>query len=447
MAMDLTTGKPSRVLLRFALPMMVSVLLQQLYVLVDLFIVGNFTRMPEQSVAAIAAAGSVTAVYVAVAVGLNTGCSVLIARLYGGKELRRMQTAVRTSMLGALLIGVLLTVLGECAAGYLLTVIDTPASAMDGALGYLRIYTASLAAVFLYNIGTGICNALGDSRTPLYFLALSSVSNVLLDLLFVRVFAMEARGAAWATLLAQCLSAVLLLAVLVRRLRALGEQDAPLLQNDILRELLSLSVPTVLQQTFVAVGNFFVQKVIDGLGTESTVAGFSTAMRVNTFATACFVTVSGAIASYVAQNVGAKQPERVKKGFSAGVKMLYACILPVAVLICALAPFLVRLFLNGDSCSDLETAVRAGSVFLRVVSPFYLVIAVKIAIDGMLRGHGAMKFFTASTIADLILRVALCYALAALGAGIYAIPVAWAVGWTVACLLAAAFYRARVWES
>lgn len=446
MTVDLTKGKPARVLFGFALPMMLSVLLQQLYVLMDLFIVGNFTAAPEQAVAAIAAASSVTAIDTAIAVGFNTGCSVLIARLFGGKAYSRMHKAVRIAMVCASVMGLMLTLVGELFCRPLLLLIDTPAASLPDAVAYLRIYSASLVAVFVYNISTGICNALGDSKTPLFFLALSSVGNIALDLLFVRVLGWDVRGAAWATLLAQCVSAVCLLAVLIKRLHTIEPTEESVIPSDLLHELLSLSVPTILQQSIVAVGNFLIQKVIDGLGSESTIAGFSTALRINTFATACFVTVSGAIASFTAQNLGAKEEARVRSGFSAGVRMLYGLILPIAGGFFVCAPLLVRLFLREDSCQDVLAAVQAGSAFLRVVSPFYLVIAVKIAIDGMLRGHGAMKYFTASTLADLLLRVSLCYLLAAVGCGIFSIPIAWAVGWTVACLLAAWFYHRRVWE-
>lgn len=446
MTVDLTAGKPSRVLLRFALPMMASVLLQQLYVLVDLFIVGNFTSAPETAVAAVAAASSVTAIYTAIAVGFNTGCSVLIARFFGGKHYRAMRTAVRSSLVGAVLIGALLTALGVLFCRPLLKLIDTPASAFSDAVGYLHIYTASLLFVFLYNICTGICNAMGDSNTPLYFLAGSAVGNVVLDPLFVSVFGMEVRGAAWATLIAQVISAVLLVFVLARRMRTLGEDDAPWLESSILRKLVSLSVPTVLQQSFIAVGNFFIQKVIDGMGTEATVAGFSTALKINGFAISCLLTFSSAISSFTAQNLGAGETERVKNGFSAGLKMLYLLILPIAVLFFAFAPILVRLFLDARDPSIVDTALEAGSIFLRAVAPFYLVVAFKIASDGILRGYGAVKYFTVSTVADLVVRVVLCYLLAALGWGIYAIPTAWALGWTAAGILSVLFYKMRVWE-
>lgn len=446
MTIDLTAGKPSRVLLRFALPMIFSVLLQQLYVLVDLFVVGNFTATPETAIAAVAAASSVTAIYTAVAVGFNTGCSVLIARFFGGKQYRQMHTAVRTAWLGAGLIAVVLTVLGFVFCEPLLNLIDTPASAMDSAVSYLQIYTASLLFVFLYNISNGICTALGDSSTPLYFLAASSVGNVLLDLLFVGVFHWGVQGAAWATFIAQAASACVLFGLLRYRINRFEGEDAPWVQPAILGELASLSVPTVLQQSFIAVGNFLIQKVIDGLGSEATIAGFSTALKVNGFATACFVTVSAAIAAYTAQNVGAGQEARVKQGFTSGTKMLYLLMFPIVLLFMIFAPFFIKLFLNTDDPAIMDVAVDAGSAFLRFVAPFYLVIAVKIATDGIMRGYGAMKFFIISTIADLVIRVVLCYLLSALGMGVYAIPTAWAVGWTTASLLAGLFYKMRVWE-
>ena len=207
-----------------------------------------------------------------------------------------------------------------------------------------------------------------------------------------------------------------------------------------LKKVLVFAVPSILQQSFVAVGNLAIQSLINGYG-ASVIAGFSAALKLNTFAVTCYTTVSGGVSSFTAQNIGARRYERVPQGFRAGVFLLLLLVTPIALVFFFFAPQSVGLILNADSTD----AIAAGAIFMRWVAPFYFVIALKIVIDGILRGSGALRYFMISTFIDLVIRVALSFLLTD-SAGYMSIVYAWVIGWVVAAALAVLFYRLGVWK-
>ncbi len=438
MLTDLTRGKPSSLLWRFSLPMLGSVVFQQLYNIADSVIAGNFVG--EDALAAVGASYPVTMIFMAVAMGCNIGCSVVISQLFGGKRYGEMKTAVNTSFVSVLGLSLILTALGFLTCDPLLRLLRTPENIFDGGALYLKIYIGGLAFLFLYNICTGIFTALGDSRTPLYFLIASSVGNIALDLLFVITFHMGVAGVAWATFLAQGAASVLALVALLLRLRGVETQGhTAWFSAGMLRRISRVAVPSILQQSFISVGNLFIQGIVNGYG-SSVVAGYSAAIKLNTFAVTSFTTLANGVSSFSAQNIGAGKCKRVRKGFRAGVIMAAAVTLPFLILYFFFGSQMIRLFLDGNS----QEAVRAGNEFLLLVSPFYLVIAIKLVADAVLRGGGAMGYFMVATFSDLVLRVVLAFVLSpALGtAGIW---ISWPIGWLVAAVLSCLFYRKGVW--
>ena len=212
MTTDLTEGKPSKKLFWFSLPLLLSVAFQQLYQMADSMIVGRFAITPEAGELALAAVGAsypITQLFVAVATGVNIGTSVLVSQLFGAKRYLRMKTAVSTALVSTTVIALLLTLIGALATNGIMSALQTPADIFDDGALYLRVYVFGLLFLFLYNVCTGIFNAMGDSRTPLVLLIISSVSNVVLDLVFVAVFHWDVAGVAWATFIAQGASGVL----------------------------------------------------------------------------------------------------------------------------------------------------------------------------------------------------------------------------------------------
>lgn len=439
MIKDLTEGNPQKVLWRFTIPMFISVIFQQLYNIADSVIAGKFAG--EDALAAVGASYPITMIFMAIAVGSNVGCAVVISQLFGAKEYGKMKTAVYTTLLSSFVLAVVLTVGGLLGTQSLMRMIRTPDNIFsDGAL-YLRIYVGGLIFLFLYNVATGIFTALGDSKTPLYFLIGSSLGNIALDTWFVAGFHWGVAGVAWATFLAQGIACILALLTLIRRLRQVGTKEAfALFSWSMLKKISLIAVPSILQQSFVSVGNIFIQSLVNSFG-SSVIAGYSAAIKLNTFSVTCFTTLGNGVSSFSAQNLGAGKVDRARKGLQAGAKMGLLTAVPFFIAFFIFGQNMIQLFMSGDASA---VAMNTGISFLKIVAPFYFVISVKLVIDGMLRGAGAMVSFMAATFADLILRVILSYILASYFE-VTGIWMSWPIGWSIATLMSVLFYLRGKW--
>ena len=313
---------------------------------------------------------------------------------------------------------------------------------MADSLLYLRIYIWGLPFVFYYNIATGIFSALGDSKTPFYFLAVSSLANIAMDILFVAKFAMGVAGVAWATFICQGVSCVLAVAAVLLRLRAVQtDTRARLFSWKLLGRIAAVAVPSMLQQSFVSVGNIIIQGMINSFG-SGTVAGYAAAVKLNNLVITSFTTLGNGISNYAAQNLGAGKTDRVHTGFQAGLKLVWMLAVPLAALYVLCGRYLLLFFVDEPSA---ET-IHSGLMFLRIVAPFYVVISTKLVADGILRGAGMMGKFMIATFTDLILRVVLAILLAKTGLGSTGIWCAWPVGWCTATVLSVCFYYAGPWR-
>lgn len=438
---DLTVGEPRKILWQFALPMFISVIFQQLYNIADSVIVGNFAMHGEDALAAVGASYPITMIFMAIALGCNTGCAVVISQLFGAKKYREMKTAVSTTLLASFVISIVLTVCGLLFSRGMLKMISTPENIFADADVYLKIYIGGFIFLFFYNVVTGIFTSLGDSKTPLYFLIGSSVSNIILDYVFVAMLHWDVAGVAWATFVCQGIACVLALFTLQKRLKSIevGEK-AESFSWPMLKKVMAFAIPSILQQSFVSVGNIFVQNLINSFG-SSVIAGYSAAIKINTFAVTCFSTIGNAVSSFTAQNVGAGYYDRVKQGLKSGLLMGLIIGIPFFVSGFFGGGILIKLFMKEQSTVALETGVQ----FLKIVAPFYFVIPMKLITDGLLRGSGAMRYFMISTFSDLILRVALGYILA-VPFGTTGIWMSWPIGWTIGTVLSLWFYKKGVWR-
>lgn len=437
---DLTVGRPGAVLWRFCLPLFGSVIFQQLYNIADSLIAGKFVG--ENALAAVGNSYEITLIFLAFAFGCNIGCSVVVSRFFGAKEYDRMKTAVYTAMIASAVLCAVLMAVGILSCGGLLRLIRTPEEVMADSRLYLDIYIWGLPFLFFYNISNGIFSALGDSRTPFLFLAASSTANIAVDILFVTVFRMGVAGVAWATFLCQGVSCVLAVAVVLRRLAKIPVQGrVRCFSGRVLRQLAVIAVPSILQQSFISVGNIIIQGVINGFGT-GVMAGYSAGVKLNNLVITSFTTLGNGISNYTAQNMGAGKPERVRQGFSAGLRLVWAVCLPLALFYFLGGEWLLRLFMDQPTAA----AVRTGVLYLRILSPFYFVVSAKLTADGILRGAGLMRAFMVSTFTDLALRVALAAVLSRTALGSAGIWCSWPIGWSCGTLLSLLFYRRGPWN-
>ena len=430
---DLTVGKPGRVLWRFCLPLFGSVLFQQLYNIADSLVAGKL--IGENALAAVGNSYEITLIFIAFAFGCNIGCSVVVSTFFGAGDYKNLKTTVSTTVLTSGAVCLVLMAAGLLGGGSLLRLINTPQELMADSLRYLRIYALGLPFVFFYNIATGVFSALGDSRTPFRFLAASSTANVGVDVLFVAVFNMGVAGVAWATFLCQGVSCLLAMTAVLLRLRKLETAEKPkLFDRGILGQFLRVAVPSILQQSFISVGNIVIQRVINGFG-SAVIAGYAAGVKLNNLVITSFTTLCNGISNYTAQNLGAGKQARVREGLRAGIKLVWTLSLLLAIPYFFLGEPLIRFFIDDPT----PMAVRTGVIYLKILAPFYFVVSCKLAADGVLRGAKRMRQFMIGTFTDLILRVMLAILLSRTSLGATGIWCAWPIGWTLATVLSLRF--------
>lgn len=423
---DLTIGKPETVLWRFCIPLFGSIIFQQLYNIADSLVAGKF--IGDNALAAVGNSYEITLIFIAFAFGCNIGCSVLAAQLFGAKQYRELKTAVSTALIASSVLCLVLMALGIAFCDGLLRLMKTPAELLADSRLYLEIYVWGLPFVFLYNVATGIFSALGDSKTPFVFLACSSLGNIGMDIWFVTAFQMGVAGVAWATFLCQGVSCVLALIFLFRRFRRIPAEGRPaLFSRHYLGRFAVVAVPSILQQSFISVGNIIIQSVINSFG-AAVMAGYSAAIKLNNMVITSLTTLGNGISNYTAQNLGAARYDRIRMGFLAGLKLVFLLCLPLALLYEFAGRWLIYLFLDSPT----GQAMEVGIAFLRIIAPFYFVVAAKLVSDGVLRGAGLMKPFMAATFTDLLLRVVLAVLLSRTALQTTGIWISWPIGWTIA---------------
>lgn len=435
---DLTVGNPTKVLWLFCMPLFGSIIFQQLYNIADSFVAGKF--ISENALAAVGNSYEITLIFIAFAFGCNIGCSVIVSQFFGAKRYADVKTAVYTAFIASGVVCLVLMAIGILGCDALLNLINTPAKIFDDSALYLDIYIYGLPFVFFYNVSTGIFSALGDSKTPFAFLAASSTSNIAADIWFVKGFHMGVAGIAWATFICQGISCILAVLFVLKRLRKIPS-DAPskIFDRKILIKITKIAVPSTLQQSFISVGNIFIQSLINGFG-PAIIAGYSASVKLNNLVVTSFTTIGNGLSNYTAQNLGAGKIDRVKQGFTAGIKMVWIISIPLVLLYFFGGRLLIPIFIDNAT----EQAMSSGILFLKIISPFYFVVSAKLIADGILRGAGLMKQFMTATFTDLTLRVVLAFILSKTVLGSTGIWCAWPIGWTIATCVSLTYYKRNI---
>lgn len=438
------TGSPGKTLLTFAVPMMIGNLFQQFYNLVDSAVVGKYVG--ENALAAVGASYAITNVFIAIAIGGGIGSSVIISQYLGAGDLKKMKTSIFTALFNFLGISILLGIFGAAFHREILLWMDTPANVLADAAIYLRIYFYGLPFLFMYNTLASIFNAMGDSKTPLYLLIFSSILNIFFDLTFVVIFHWGVFGVAVGTLIAQGISSVISFLLLILRLRKNSVKDSwsssiPLpdkeenrLKNyyntEISWKMVKIGIPSILQQSIVYIGMLLVQVVVNSFG-SSVMAGYTAGMRIESICIVPMTAVGNAMSSFSAQNLGARQPERVKQAY----KTCYLIDGSIAILLCILLHLFGTAFLKGflDTASGTE-AFSVASAYVRFESFFFMFIGLKCCTDAILRASGDMLVFTMANLANLTLRVFIANYFAHRW-GVQAIWMAVPIGWFINYLI------------
>ncbi len=437
----LITEKPWKALLLFAMPMIIGNLFQQFYTMVDSIVVGRFVS--ENALAAVGASYALTTVFISIAIGGGVGASVITSRYFGARDYRKMMLSIRTALTVFLATSVVLGGVGLLLGKQIMIALNTPADVLGDATVYLNIYFLGLPFLFMYNILSAMFNALGRSQIPLYLLIFSSLFNIVLDVFFVKELAMGVSGVAWATLIAQGISAVLSFMILLRELRGYRVAEKLLLFDKAEFSLMArVALPSILQQSTISIGMMLVQSVVNSFGAQ-VLAGFSATMRVESICIVPMSAMGNVMSSYTAQNIGAGKMDRVRQGYRTG----YGIVAAFAVILCLVVELtcdpLVLLFLGEDASA---AAYQTGVGYLRFIGWFFVFIGIKMITDGLLRGAGDMPMFTVANMVNLGIRVFASM----LFAPRFGVEVVWIVvpiGWIANYLISFAEYRTGKWES
>lgn len=419
---DMTEGQIWRHLLRFSIPMAIGLLFQQLYNTVDTLVVGRFVG--QQAQAAVGSTGAIINTVVGFCAGLATGASVVISQRYGAHDQRGLTKAVHTTIALTFVLSLLATVVGQLIIGPMLRFMQTPDDVLAESRSYLSIYFAGVSGILFYNIGSGILQAVGDSRHPLLFLIISALLNTVLDLLFVLAFGMGVEGVAYATILAQIVSALLILVMLTRSEGGYGIRWRDVrIDRESLSMILKIGLPSSIQSAITAFSNVFVQSYINYFG-SACMAGFGVYNKIDAFALIPVQSISMASTTFVGQNWGAGQPKRARDGIRTATLMSLSATAALGALVFLLAQPLMGFF------SREAEVIQYGIRFIHIVTPFYVTLCFNQIYAGALRGVGDATMPTIIMLASFVVFRQIYLAVTrALGAGFIAVALAYPVGW------------------
>ena len=431
---------PMRAMWVLAFPMIVGNLFQQFYNMVDSIIVGRYVG--EDALAAVGASYALTYVFISIATGGGIGASVLTGRAFGRRDYDKMKRAISTSLLTFLGLSIALGVFGLCFSEGIMTWLQTPENIMEEAQTYLNIYFLGLPFLFMYNVLSSQFNALGRSRIPLYLLIFSSVLNVILDIWMVRVLGLGVAGVAWATLIAQGVSAVTSFVLFLKELKSYPSSvNRPCYDVNELKTMTRIALPSIFQQSTVSIGLMLVQSSVNMFGSEM-LAGYSAGTRIESLCLVPMLAMGNAMSAYTAQNIGAGQFDRVKEGYRTAVKMIGGFALLIALITIPFAEPIIALFLEEDGTA---LALQTGVARCQFVGWFYFFAGLKMTTDGLLRGSGDMTMFTVANLANLTFRVTFTKIMTP----IFGIAMTWVavpLGWFINFVVSFCEYRTGKWR-
>ncbi|MFQ9510460.1 MAG: MATE family efflux transporter [Lachnospiraceae bacterium] len=406
MQKNMTQGTPLKLIASFSGPMILGNLFQQFYNMVDAIIVGQYVG--SNALASVGITGSTTFLMIALMTGLTNGASIMISQAFGSRSYSYMRTIISNLVVVLFILSIALSLIGVVLSPFLLHLLDTPDVLLNDSLAYMQIYFSGILGLAAYNVASAVLRSIGDSKTPLYALILSTILNIGLDLIFVVIFKLGVAGAALATIIAQFGSAIFCILYMKQKHVLLHiTKNEFHFQIDIFKKILQLGLPSAFQSSLIALGGMCVQSLINGCGAV-TVAGYTAANKLDSLAIQPIVSVGTAMSIYTGQNIGAGQVDRIKTGLKHTLLlMLSGCIVIAAFIVTFRIP-LLRLFLNGP---HVEEEIAVGSTYLCIVSVAYLIAGIMQSFQNTIRGAGDVNAALIAGIIELSTRVAFSYLL------------------------------------
>lgn len=432
---DMTEGNIARHLINFAIPLLVGNIFQQLYNMVDTWVVGNYVS--NEAFSAVGSLGPIANMLIGIFMGLSSGAGVVISQYYGAKRYDKVQDTVHTSIVMTLVLAAIFTVVGIFMTPYMLRFMKTPDNVFPESKTYLTIYFAGIIGLMIYNIGSGILRAVGDSKRPFYFLVVSAVLNTVLDLVFVLVLHMGVAGVALATIIAQGVSAVLVLIALLRSHTCIRLEIRHLKMHwDMLGKIIKVGIPAAIQMAITSFSNVFVQSYINFFGADC-MSGWTAYAKIDQLILLPMQSLALSSTTFVGQNLGRNQVDRAKQGIRISLFMSIAATLILMLPVMLFAPSLVAFF------NSKTEVIEYGTMMLRWLSPFYVLCCVNQIYSGALRGAGDSRAPMIILLCSFVLfRQAYLYIMANyISNTIIPIGMAYPAGWLVASVLTLIYFK------
>lgn len=438
---DFTSGNITRQILSFSLPMLIGNIFQQMYSMIDAVVVGQYVG--GNALAAVGVSMNILQFLVSTLIGLTTGASVLISQFYGAKQYEKLERTVSTSIVFLGILSLLLAVIGIVWSPQLLQLLDTDAAIMEDAVLYMRILMAGMVFPIFYNMYTAYLRALGDSRSPLIILICCTVINTGLDLLFVTQFRLGVLGVAVATLIAQFISAVLCYLYTLRRVPLLRMKKL-VFDPYLFRQVLKYGMPAALQLSLVSLASLTITRLINSFGAAA-MAGITAATKIDQLAIMPVSNISMALSTFVAQNMGAGEEKRARKGLRSSLLMMVGLAVCISVLLVVLAPSLISMFINPAD-SNMDAILDVGRNYLNIIVVFYFLFALLFAFNGFFRGAGDAVIAMVFPVVSLTIRTVAAHLLVHM-AGMGPEALAWSIpiGWAATSFASWIYYRKRLW--
>jgi len=435
---DLTVGKEGPLILRFALPMLLGNVFQQLYNIVDSVIVGNF--IGKEALAAVGASFPIIFAFLSLIIGIASGSTIVIAQYFGAKDIEKVKRTINTLFIFLFFASITISIIGISFSEEIFRLLKLPEEIIPQAKTYFNIFMGGVIVSFGFNGTSAILRGLGDSKTPLYFLIISTIINIVLDLLFVLVFKWGIAGVAIASVIAQGGAFFTAIIYLNKTHKIIRFSLKDLNFDKILfKKSVRIGLPTGLQQTFVAAGMMALISIVNGFGTN-VIAAYSVATRIDSLASLAAMNFSAALATFVGQNIGAKKTERVRAGFIATLKMSSVISVIISAVVLIFGYPIISIFTNDPE------VIRIGREYLIIVGAFYVVFTSMFTIAGVMRGAG-------DTLIPMFISLIALWVIRIPGAWILSnklgeIGIWWAIpmGWFVGFLLSYIYYLTGNWK-
>lgn len=439
-SVDFINGPIIKSIFLFSVPLLIGNLFQQLYNTVDSYVVGNYVGT--QALAAVGASSPIINMLIGFFMGLATGAGVVIAQFFGAGDENRLQKTIHSAAALTLVMSVIITVIGVFMTTPMLNMIGTPSDVLPEASSYLSIYFAGITFVLVYNMGSGILRALGDSKRPLYFLIIGCIINIVLDVVFVKFMNFGVAGAGYATLVAQAISSIMVVYVLIKEkgakqlvIKKIGFDIA------ILKKIIMIGLPTGVQASIVSLSNVVVQSYINAFG-SSVIAGYSASIRIDGFVNLPLQSFGMAITTFVGQNMGAKQYERIKQGAKVTLIMTVSVIVSMSVLLYYFGEGFIAIF-NSE-----PAVIEAGRTLQLIFIPFYVMIAISQILSGVIRGAGKSTApMLISVVNYVFLRQIYLFFITQFTSSVNYVFYGWPLTWITCTIMFVVYYRKANWLS